>query len=200
MSPANRVEPTAPDRYRVAFTADAETHALLRRAQDLLGHQVPDGDLAAVFGRALRCLVIDLERKRTGGTKRPVARAADAAPAAEPESGGQVSRHVPARVRHAVWERDGGRCTFTDAEGNRCTATRQLELDHLRPFAVHREHSVDGIVLKCRAHNRLAAERYFGREHMDRFRRRSVPGDTSRLESGEAIRRSGEPVKEGRKR
>jgi uncharacterized membrane protein YccC len=46
-------------RYEVRFTASAETHDLLRRAQDLLGHAVPSGDLGQVFDRALALLVAD---------------------------------------------------------------------------------------------------------------------------------------------
>lgn len=35
------VVPTAPERYKVQFTASADMHAKLRRAQDLLRHQIP---------------------------------------------------------------------------------------------------------------------------------------------------------------
>src|SRR6185503_6156962 len=58
------VRPIAAERYEVRFTASAETRAKLRRAQDLLGHAVPSGDLAEVFDRALTLLVADLERKK----------------------------------------------------------------------------------------------------------------------------------------
>jgi hypothetical protein len=46
-------EPLGESRYRIQFTARAETHAKLRRAQALLRHQIPDGDLARIFDRAL---------------------------------------------------------------------------------------------------------------------------------------------------
>ncbi len=45
-APARRpatVAPLAPQRYRVQFTASAETDEKLRLAQDLLRHQIPDG-------------------------------------------------------------------------------------------------------------------------------------------------------------
>ncbi|HEU4798177.1 MAG TPA: hypothetical protein VFT63_04565 [bacterium] len=38
------VAPLAPERYKVQFTASAETHAKLLQAQELLRHQIPDGD------------------------------------------------------------------------------------------------------------------------------------------------------------
>lgn len=46
-SKAPLVRPLAPERYEVRFTADAETRRLLREAQDLLGHALPTGDVAA---------------------------------------------------------------------------------------------------------------------------------------------------------
>jgi len=63
--------PLAPDQYKVTFTAKAETYQKLRRAQDLLRHQIPDGDPAQIFDRALSALLEALERKRLAATDRP---------------------------------------------------------------------------------------------------------------------------------
>jgi hypothetical protein len=65
------VEPLAAERYRVQLTISGETHEKLRRAQDLLRHQIPDGDLATVFDRAITLLVSDLERKKCALVSRP---------------------------------------------------------------------------------------------------------------------------------
>ena len=43
------VAPIAPERYTVQFTVSRETHDKLRRAQDLLRHLIPDGDIAAIL-------------------------------------------------------------------------------------------------------------------------------------------------------
>src|SRR5262249_32619708 len=51
-----RVAPLAPERYRVQFTVSEETLAKLKRVQELLGHQMPSGDLPAIFDRALTAL------------------------------------------------------------------------------------------------------------------------------------------------
>ncbi len=50
------VAPLAPERYKVQFTASAETYEKLRLAQALLRHQIPEGDLGAVVDRALTAL------------------------------------------------------------------------------------------------------------------------------------------------
>jgi 5-methylcytosine-specific restriction endonuclease McrA len=144
--------PISAQRYDVRFTASPETYDLLRRAQDLLGHAVPSGDLGQVFDRALALLVADLEKKTFGATSRPQ------------KSRGQSdgSRHIPAPVRRAVSNRDRERCAFLGSGGRRCDARRFLEFHHLKPFAVGGKATVENIQLRCRAHNRYEADLFYG--------------------------------------
>jgi len=58
------IAPLAVDRYKVQMTVSAETHAKLRRAQELLRHSIPNGDPALVFDRALTVLIERLEKTR----------------------------------------------------------------------------------------------------------------------------------------
>jgi len=146
------VAPLAPQRYKVQFTARAETYAKLRLAQDLLRHQIPDGDLDQILSRALTALLEDLARQKCAATDRP-RRGRPTAPG---------SRHIPAEVKRAVWLRDGGRCAFVGASGRRCTATGFLEFHHVKPHAVGGESTIDNIQLRCRAHNAYEAELSFG--------------------------------------
>jgi len=41
----------------------------------------------------------------------------------------------PDAIKRAVYERDGGRCTFADERGRRCGETGALEFDHVDGFA-----------------------------------------------------------------
>ena len=82
------IAPLAPERFKVQMTVSRETHDKLRRVQDLLRHQVPDGDPAVVFDRALTLLLQDLERKKLADTRRPRPACAST----------PASRHVPAAV------------------------------------------------------------------------------------------------------
>src|SRR3990170_3613822 len=146
------VAPLAPQRYKVQFTARAETYEKLRLAQDLLRHQIPDGDLDQIFFRALTALLEDLARQKCAATDRPRG--------GRPAAPG--SRHLPAEVKRAVWLRDAGRCVFVGASGHRCTATGFLEFHHVKPHAVGGESTIDNIQLRCRAHNAYEAELSFG--------------------------------------
>ena len=145
------VAPLAPERYKVQFTVSRDTHDKLRRVQDLLRHQIPSGDPAAIFDRALTMLLEELERKRLAVTARPRA--------VKPTD--THGRHVPAAVRRAVWTRDGGRCRFEGAVG-RCTETGLLEFHHVVPYASRGPTTAENLELRCAAHNRYEAERYFG--------------------------------------
>jgi hypothetical protein len=146
------VRPLAPERYEIRFTAAAETRDLLREAQDLLGHAVPTGDLAAVFHRALTVLVADLKRRKFGSTSRP-------RPGHESNSGSQT---VPAAVRRDVAARDASRCAFVSKDGHRCGARRFLEFHHVVPRAVGGAATVENIQLRCRAHNGHEVDLFFG--------------------------------------
>ena len=52
--PAPQVEPLAPARYKVQFTASAELKDKLERLQELMRSQVPSGDLAEVIENLVR--------------------------------------------------------------------------------------------------------------------------------------------------
>jgi HNH endonuclease len=141
----------APGRYQLQFTVSAETYEKLRRVQDLLRHRLPNGDPAAIFDRALTLLLTDLERTKLAATARP----RGSSPT------GKTSRHVPAKVRRAVWARDGGQCRFEGPAG-RCRETGLLEFHHVIPYARGGPTTVENLELRCAAHNRYEAERCFG--------------------------------------
>jgi 5-methylcytosine-specific restriction endonuclease McrA len=162
MSPAcadgrSRLKPLSPRSFAVQFTLSRSGHDLLRQAQELLGPDLPAGDIGAVFERALQVLVPQLEKRKLAATDRP--RVARRGP--KPDS-----RHVPAEVRRAVWRRDGGRCTFVAGNGHRCEARAGLQFDHIDAYARGGEATVSGIRLLCRGHNHLEAERTYGVEFM----------------------------------
>ncbi len=79
-----------------------------------------------------------------------------------------VARHIPVEVKRAVWHRDGGNCTFS-CGGRRCTTKHQLEFDHIKPFSVGGEHSVENLRLRCRTHNQFTATAAFGKKKMSQF-------------------------------
>ena len=65
-------------------------------------------------------------------------------------------------------ERDGLRCSWVEPGGARCDGRAWLEHDHRQPLGKGGDSKPDNVRLLCRAHNRLAAEREYGRKYMER--------------------------------
>ena len=145
-------------------------------------HFTPDNVVEVRPRAAVHELALDAAPRATGGKI-----------AGAPHStGGGRSRHVPAAVRRAVYERDSARCTFIDGRGERCRETHGLELHHRQPFGKQGAHTAANLTLHCRTHNGLAAESDFGRQHMAQ---RQQPGRHESLaaERRAAKRTTGEP-------
>jgi hypothetical protein len=70
-TPRPVVRASAPERYRVQFTIGQETHEKLRRVQALLRREIPDGDPAAIFDRALALLLEKVEKTKLGAAAKP---------------------------------------------------------------------------------------------------------------------------------
>ncbi|WP_394842913.1 hypothetical protein LZC95_38305 [Pendulispora brunnea] len=177
---ATRIEPLSPDRYEVRFTATRELKEKLEYATDLMRHANPKGDLSIIVERALDLLVGELEKRRLGKAKRPPLREHDTT---------TRSGYVRRAVRREVFERDGARCAFMDELGRRCESRVFLELDHVNAHALGGSDDATNLIVKCAAHNRLAAERDFGREHIDKRKaeRTNLPRQR-RSQSKEATR------------
>jgi hypothetical protein len=57
----------------------------------------------------------------------------------------------------------------------RCDSREFLEFDHAEAWTWSKKHSIEGITLRCRAHNQLRARNDFGEAHMARFQRSKLP-------------------------
>jgi 5-methylcytosine-specific restriction endonuclease McrA len=164
--PLGGVQPLAPGRYKVQFTASGELHGKLERLKALMRSEVPDGDLASIIEQAVTEKLERLEARHFATTKAPRRDLleTDASPS---------SRHVPAAVRRAVRERDGHRCSYVDEQGRRCSERGRLEFHHRHPFGLGGDHRLQNVCLMCRAHNAYLAEHDYGRDAMVRHRRSS---------------------------
>jgi len=146
------VRPLASERYEIRFTASADMREKLRVAQDLLGHAIPNGDIAQVFDRALTLLIGDLTRRKFAATGRP----------RRTRGQSDESRNVPAEVKRVVATRDQRRCALVARNGRRCDARRFLEFHHVIPYAAGGQATVENIQLRCRAHNGYEVDLFYG--------------------------------------
>jgi hypothetical protein len=157
-------EPLTADLRRMHLTVSKRFEAKVSAARDALSHARPDATTEELLEAALD-LLLERAAKRKGVVEKP----RKAARPAKPD-------HVPAQVKRAVMERDGGRCQFVLPSGEICGATRRLEFDHVRPLALGGASTVENLRLCCGPHNLIAARRVFGDAWMDRF----APGSAAR--------------------
>jgi len=154
--PPSRVAPLSAETYELRCTLGKQLHEKLCYVQALLGGTVATGDIPAVLELALDALTAAKEKQKFAVTSRP-----------RQHKGTPQGRHIPAHVRRAVLEREGGCCTFKSNKGNVCGSQRGLHFDHIVPFACGGESTAENLRLRCAAHNRLEADRQFGRGFMD---------------------------------
>jgi 5-methylcytosine-specific restriction endonuclease McrA len=159
-TPPSRLTPLAPQRYGFQFTGDQETRELYEDVRGLLSHQVPSGEMAQVFKRALQLAKAELMKRKYAVTDRPG------------RSRGSA-RNISAETRREVHQRDEGRCAFVSESGKRCESRHRVEFDHDVPRARGGESTPENLRLLCRAHNQHKAERELGAEFMDAKRRES---------------------------
>jgi 5-methylcytosine-specific restriction endonuclease McrA len=180
-APPSKMTPLAPQRYGFQFTGDQETRELYEEVRALLSHQVPTGEMALVFKRALQLAKTELQGRKYAVTEQP-----------RRSRGSKSARHIPADVRREVHERDEDRCTFVSETGKRCESRRMMEFEHDVPRACGGRSTPENLRLLCRAHNQLMAEREFGAEFMER--KRSAGGHRPRPSSNVRDANTGEPL------
>jgi 5-methylcytosine-specific restriction endonuclease McrA len=147
--------PLSPERHKISFSASQRVRELVQQARDLRRHRYPSGDLEPLFEHALELLIAHEKKRQCGQTDTPRTQPTAAA--------NPYSRYIPRALRRRVWARDGGQCRFIAPDGDRCQARSRLEFHHVVPFARGGPTREDNIVLLCRAHNALMAERDYGR-------------------------------------
>jgi hypothetical protein len=177
-APRPRLTPLAPERFGLQVTISQNTHDKLRYAQELLSHRLRPGDLAEVLDLALDALIERLEKGKfgaTSGRRRGRGLKTD-------------GRYIPLAVKHAVWQRDQGQCTFVSESGQRCPSRDKIEFDHIEEFANGGTASVSNLRLLCHAHNQYAAELKFGAEFMKHQRESARRAATKRAEMAAANR------------
>ena len=70
-------------------------------------------------------------------------------------------RYIPSKVRHRVWMRDQGKCTYVCPKTKRrCSSGYLLQIDHIKPFSLGGTHEADNLRLLCANHNQFVFSRY----------------------------------------
>ena len=139
-------------RLKLSFSILEDKQELIDEAKRVLSGKLPRGaSLEELFVAGLESLVNEHKKKaKSLGSRKS-------------RGSKKGSRHIPAKIRKEVLERDGHKCTYISETGKACGCKWDLELDHVIPFADGGEHTADNLRVLCRAHNQYLAEKRFGR-------------------------------------
>ena len=73
----------------------------------------------------------------------------------------KTKRYIPSKVKHRVWMRDQGKCTYVCPKTKRrCSSDHLLQIDHIKPFSSGGTHEADNLRLLCASHNQFMFSRY----------------------------------------
>lgn len=145
-----KVRPINARDYALNATVDQDFVDQLDRLKQLESHSVPTGDLVEIVRRAIQVAIEYRLKKKAAQTKNPRnGRHAD-------------SDAIPAAVKRAVWERDGGCCAWIHPDGSRCGSRWMIEFDHIRALAHGGLSTIETVRLLCRDHNQQHERDVFG--------------------------------------
>jgi hypothetical protein len=148
-----KVKPLSEKRYGAQFPMDEETFRLLEHVKQMTKHRGEAGSLENLMKRAIKLLHEEVEKERLGKVSRPQSKMRPM------KDEGAIARST----KREVFTRDGEQCTFRDPMTNRrCPSKTHLELDHIIPRSRGGKGTPENLRLRCRSHNRLAAEESFG--------------------------------------
>ncbi|MEN8377082.1 MAG: hypothetical protein ABFS34_16785, partial [Gemmatimonadota bacterium] len=156
-----RMKAVGDELVRIEMVVATSVAEKLERARDIDRHRNPSGDIEPILDEALDLFVAGVEKRKHAVVDAPRARNEEI----ETET-------VPAAVRRAVHDRDGGRCTFEGTE-RVCGEQAFVEFDHVQSRARGGEHSEENGAELCGVHNRRKAELEMGTDAIDRGRART---------------------------
>ncbi len=157
------IDPLTADLRRLHLTVSKRLLDKLSAARDALSHSKPGATEEEILEAGLD-LILAADAKRKGIVSRPRKTPPPSSPDAD---------HVPAHVRRAVFERDGGRCQVPLESGDVCGSTYRVQLGHIVSRAKGGLPTKENLRCECEAHNQHRADLEFGKAFMDGFRRRS---------------------------
>ncbi len=164
-------------RIKVSFTAAPEFETKVRRIQEILSNKYgPGTPLENVFGEALDLYLkhhCPMERAMRRANRKARKQNLDKPTKEILDSVAPLSRHIPAQLRDEVFMKEGCQCNYVSPNGVRCQAREQLEIDHIVPFSAGGKTILGNLRLRCKQHNLLAAEQFYGKGKIEQFRRQA---------------------------
>ena len=127
---------------------DRLDRADLERSKELLSHAIPGATWGEIVARLAKEFV-----KRNDPLQKP----------AKPTKDAPTQRNPAAGLRRVILQKAQARCEYVDPQTKRqCESRHQLEIDHVRPYAMGGPTTPENLRALCRVHHQRQAEKAFG--------------------------------------
>jgi hypothetical protein len=144
-----KVRPVSKEQSQITITVDQKLMDKLEKIKSKYSHINPNPTYAELF-ELMADKLLQTNKHRSNAT--PLG-----------EKTARHTRYISAAIKHEVYMRDGGCCSYVDPKtGQKCNSKFQLQLDHKFPFALGGENSLENLRLVCANHNRFMIKRALG--------------------------------------
>jgi 5-methylcytosine-specific restriction endonuclease McrA len=178
---SERVKVVSETHSEIKFLAEAGLLNDIEELRNLLSHSKPGASIKYLIAFAVSRAVNELRPKApkhssvttavermtaSGGSRLKVSHTKNAEASAQRITQ-KMNRYIKCAVKHQVWQRDRGQCTFSDpVSARKCCSKYKVEFDHIVPFAMGGQNSVENLRLRCQAHNQFSAIQFYGAKKM----------------------------------
>ena len=157
--PISLPNPPEPIQYTITLQLTEEEHKLLQEVRGISGaFKLKDGIVKALkLYKKVRSPIEREKRRRARKIKRAAVTAT--VKVKEDKEIKTTHRKIPDSVRDKVFLKDSSQCSFVGKDGQRCSETRGLQIDHIRPWAYGGDNSEENLRVLCGEHNRFVFRR-----------------------------------------
>jgi len=146
--------------FDIRFCADEKFMEMFNEVKRTLSGKYPMGvGTEELFKEVMKCFLKQKspkERQKRRAKRNQKKQVLTSAPK-------QGLRTVGIVLKDKILKRDDYRCTYQGPGGKRCDCSWNLEIDHIVPWAEGGRTTEENLRTLCSTHNRLLAERQFGR-------------------------------------
>ena len=154
------LEPATPGIYNFRFSGSTALKEKIERLSEVMDLN-PTTAMEQIMEFAVECALEKKDPQRK--EKRREQRKEKIKTKSEPKkSSPNLARYIPASLRAKALKASSYQCEFCSSEGVRCLAKKNLQVDHIFPFAMGGRHEPKNLRILCRAHNLRKAEKDFG--------------------------------------
>ncbi|MGZ3804547.1 MAG: HNH endonuclease [Pseudobdellovibrionaceae bacterium] len=167
-----KVKPQKDESVRLELTLNQEQYEILKKAQSLISHSVPENNLAEVLTYLAQAYIKKVEgsSKKVPSSKASPSQTEDltqgfgkkpVSPSHPYKTLRRKRKSLSLKIRRDVFQKAQHCCEYVDpVSGKRCKSRFQLQVDHRRPLACGGSDEISNLRVLCGVCNRQEAQRW----------------------------------------